>query len=326
MSPAASLALFATLASTTPDLTLRPPMEAPSLTQRPETKISLVDLDEDEDTSNPWVVGITSAAIIGMVAGWAADAWWSDGLEPFSFRRAGAFEMNSYAGGADKVGHAYATYVMTHGMYSIYRGLGMSRTNALWWGAGSVFVVSNWVELIDGFTEFGFEHGDVIANSAGIALGLVTRIWPATDDLLGFRMAYTPSRDFLDNEKSFLKFINDYTGMTFYFDLKAKGVYRALDKDPGLMRYVVGGIAYNTDQYSPVKVWPERRRNLGVHIGLSLSEILRGWGDGDEGVEGIATFFDYYAVPFLSVALMKDLNGEDWFLNFGVANRFESSL
>jgi hypothetical protein len=318
------LALLATLAATTPELQLKPPMEAPG--RLDATRITLVPVDGDVDQSNPYVVAGVTAGMIALLGGWAVDAWWSDGLEPFSFRQTGAFEKNAYAGGADKVGHAYATYLMTHAMYAIYRDLGMSRTNALWWSSGAVFVVSNWVELIDGFTEFGFEHGDVIANTAGVVLGFVTRYSPAADDLLGFRIAYAPSPDFLKNEKSVLKWINDYTGMTFYFDVKAKGVYRLLDREPGFMRYVVGGVAFGTDQYSPVKRWAIRRRNVGVHVGLSLSEILRVWGEGDEGVESVATIFDYYAVPFLSVAVMKDLNGEDWFLNFGISNRLEPTL
>jgi hypothetical protein len=114
--------------------------------------------------------------------------------------------------------------------------------------------------------------------------------------------------------------------MTYYLDVKAKGVFSLLDEDPGMLRYVQAGVAFNTDQYSPVKRWEQRRRNFGVHVGLSMSEILRAWGDGDEGVEPIAKFFDFYAVPFLNFTLMTDLNSGEWFVNFGIANRFEAPL
>ncbi|MEQ8273915.1 MAG: DUF2279 domain-containing protein [Deltaproteobacteria bacterium] len=323
---ACTVALLATIAGTTPDLRLKPTLAAPGAEDPAERVVRFEDADDDVDTSHPAVVIGITAGVTALIGAWAVDAWWSDGLEPFSFRDAGAFGQDTYAGGADKMGHAYSMYVVTHSVYSLYRWLGMTKVNAALWTGAIAFTVSNWVELIDGFTQYGFEGGDVIANSLGIGLGLLTKLSPRAESLVGFRLSYVPSPDFLQNEKSVLKWINDYTGMTYYLDVKGKGVLELMDRDPGLFRYVQAGIAFNTDQYSPVKRWEERRRNLGVHVGVSMSEVLRAWGDGDEGVEPIATFFDYYAVPFLNFALMKDLNDGGWFINFGVANQFESPL
>ncbi len=328
MSPAGStFALLAALAGTTPELNLKPMLAAPGAESTPaEQTVTFEDPEDEVDTSHPLAVIGASAAVVALLGVWAVDAWWSDGLKPFSWRDAGAFGQDTYAGGADKTGHAYSSYLMTHFTYGLYRALGMSKTHAAWWGAGATFLVSNWVELIDGFTEFGFEAGDVVANSFGVALGLLTKLSPTAASLIGFRISYVPSPDFLQNDKSVLKWINDYTGMTYYLDVKGKGVFELMDRDPGLLRYVQAGVAFNTDQYSPVKRWEERRRNFGIHVGVSMSEVLRSWGDGDEGVEPIATFFDYYAVPFLNFSLMNDLNSGEWFINFGVANRFESPL
>jgi hypothetical protein len=299
----------------------------------PPAIVPIVDPEGDPDrpigggSSTGGVSALIASAVLAagvLVVG--TGAWWDDGLTEFSLRETGFFGEETYAGGSDKAGHMYSSYVSMHLVEPLYEGLGVSRRSAPWWAAAFTFLLWNGFELIDGFTEFGFEYGDVIANTAGIGLGLVTRLDPRLHDTIGMRMAYVPSRDFLANEKTWIKFINDYSGMLFYLDVKAKGVAALLGRDPGLWRYVVGGLVYGTDQYSPVRRRPLRERNFGVHIGLSFAELLRGLGGGDEGVDGLATIFDYYGVPFLGVALMKDLNGGPWFVSFGVANRFETSL
>jgi hypothetical protein len=283
----------------------------------PETK---------EDTSNMWIVTGVSAGCVAVLLAWGTSAWWEDGLEPFEFRETGAFGRDTYAGGSDKIGHAYAVYMMTHFGAALYRALGMSPARAAWYSAVATVVLANWFELIDGFTEFGFEYGDVIANSLGAALGLVTELYPELDETVGFRISYVPSSDFLHHDKSLLKWINDYSGMNFHLDLKLRGLFRWFDRDPGFARFVLVGVVYGTDHYSPIKRWEERRRSLGFNIGLDFAEILRWWGDGDEGVDAIAKVFDYYAVPFLNIGVLKDLNSDDWFVNFGIANRFEIGL
>ena len=135
-----------------------------------------------------------------------------------------------------------------------------------------------------------------------------------------------PSDDFLQNDKTVLKWINDYSGMNFYFDVKLRGLIRFFDRDPGFARFLLFGVVYGTDEYSPIKRHEQRRRSLGVNVGIDFAEVLRWQSGNDEGVADVVRIFDYYAVPFLNVAILKDLNGEDWFMNFGVANRFEAGL
>jgi hypothetical protein len=280
----------------------------------------------EEDTSNVWIVsGVSSAIVAGLLA-WATQAWWEDGLEPFSFRETGAFGHETYAGGADKVGHAYANYMMTHVGAALYRSLGMSPTRAAIYAAAGTFLVANWFELIDGFTKFGFEYGDVIANTFGAGLGLLTQIFPEVDETVGFRIGYVPSRDFLDNDKSVLKWINDYSGMAFFGDLKLRGVFHAFGEDPGFARFVLCGVVYSTGDYSPIRRDAEKHRALGFHVGLDFAEVIRWMADGDDGMIDVGDLFDYYAVPFLSVAVMRDLDDGEWFINFGVANRLQIGL
>ncbi|MBK8013567.1 MAG: DUF2279 domain-containing protein [Deltaproteobacteria bacterium] len=278
------------------------------------------------DASDPWLVAGVSSAIVGTLMVWGSQAWWDHGLEPFHWRDTGYFGRDTYAGGADKLGHFYATYLLVHGTTSIYSALGVPRTRAAWLAGCGVFLTSNWIELIDGFTEFGFESGDVVANSLGTALGVLTTLYPSVDAVVGARIGYAPTRDFLAHDKTVLKWINDYSGMLFYLDLKMDGVFSLLGRDPGWWRYVLLGPVYGTRDYSPIRRHATRQRIFGFQVGLSLPQILRTWGDGDAAVDGLARIFDFYAMPLLSIALMKDLNSDAWFLNFGVSQRFNVGL
>ncbi len=272
-----------------------------------------------------WVAG-TSAAIAGAVLLVGSQAWWEDGLKPFRFRETGFFGKDTYAGGSDKFGHMWTSFAFTGGTAFFYEQIGLDRETAAWYSAIFNFALFNGFELIDGFTDFGFEYGDVVMNTFGVGLALMHRLYPVTESLLGLRLGYVPSRDLLANDKNYVKSVNDYTGMLFYLDIKAKGVFELAGKDPGLGRYLLAGVVWGTNQYSPVRVDEDRQRLFGVHLGLSMRQLLYLAADGDGATETVGDLFEYFAVPFLSVAVLKDLNGQDWYLNFGVSNRSQVRL
>lgn len=277
---------------------------------------------EEAEPTSLLPVLIASAGMSAVVLGVGTQAWWDEGLQPFSFRDTGWFGRDTYSGGADKLGHLYSSYVMTQAAASIYEAIGVESETAAWLSAGFVFLLFNGFELIDGFTDFGFEYGDVVFNTLGVASGLVARLFPELERSLGIRLGYIPSNDFLDNPKSVLKFINDYSGMLYYLDFKAQGILEQLELEPGWARYLVGGLIYGTQGYSPVRQAPdEKRRLFGVHLGISAAELLRENAEGDGPTLGIARALDFYALPFFSVSLMRDLNGSDWIFSLGLGHR-----
>jgi hypothetical protein len=226
-----------------------------------------------------WIVTGVSAGCVALLLAWGTQAWWEDGLKPFRFRETGGFGRDTYAGGADKIGHAYSNYMLTHVGAALYRSLGMSRARAAWYSGIATFLLGNWFELIDGFTDFGFEYGDVIANTVGAALGIVTQLYPELDETIGMRIAYVPSNDFLDNDKTLLKWINDYSGMSFYADVKLRGLFRLFDTDPGFARFLLVGLRHRrllTDQtlrFAPALAGTQRRDRL--RRGAALAERWR---------------------------------------------------
>jgi hypothetical protein len=268
------------------------------------------------------IASLIGASGVGIVA---RVAWYDHGTRHFHFIDEGWFGAGTYAGGADKLGHIYSAYISTLIMDSVYRKIGVEPTTATYLAMGFTFLVWNGFEFLgDGFSQYGTSIGDAASNVIGIFVAGMVSIFPQLDRMIGMRVAYVPTHDFLAGDHTPLKLINDYSGMEYFFDLKLKGVLEAFDIDPRFARYFMTGVVYETWKYSPVLDRAQTRRAVGVHLSISLPEILRTWSKEDDGVELIARFFDFFALPFLSVAIVEDVNNNRPYINFGLANRVEA--
>ena len=71
----------------------------------------------------------------------------------------------------DKVGHLYTSYQISRHTAALYRKTGVSRKQAILYGAISGFFFQTPIEILDGFSpDYGFSPGDMVANLAGSAL------------------------------------------------------------------------------------------------------------------------------------------------------------
>jgi hypothetical protein len=273
------------------------------------------------------MVSAATAAMctVSLVAG--TFAWWKDkGYTPLHLKDEGFFGPRTYAGGSDKAGHFYANWGSIRVMRSLYSYLGVRAPNDLWLATAFIIVLGTAVEMVDGFTPYGFAYGDVIANVSGALAAVLAEKFPVVDALVGFRISYVPTQHWVRYDKNYIRTVNDYTGMIFYADLKLSGVEEAFGTDPGPARYLSFGVTWNTYGYSP-RDKDYSQRNLGVHVGLNVSELLLGSFDkGTPGVEGLARTSRYVAWPYTNLIFVRDLNNQDNTLNFGVANRSEIRL
>jgi len=265
-----------------------------------------------------WSLGIAAAVFVG-----GTRAWWDEGYQGFTFKETGWLERDTYSGGHDKVGHVFSAYSATHTMAFIYESYGMSHETAIWTAIGFNILVMNGFEFVDGFTKYGFEYADSVANTLGFGLSALTWLYPRMYDTIGMRVGYWPSNDFLDNERTVLKFINDYTGQIYFLDLKLKGLLGYMGIEPGWAKYLVTGVAFSTNHYSPIRRHEQRQRLWGAHVGLNVSEVLDTWFPGNKPMKVASTILNYYGLPFLSVSMLKDLNDGPWYVNFGIANNFQ---
>lgn len=190
----------------------------------------------------------------------------------------GWFGEDSVAGGADKLGHAFAFYASTRLLTAaLNEWAGQPRADAILLAAVTSGAVSLAIEVFDGYSvEYGFSTADMVMNVLGIGAGMLLETYPRLDELIDFRLQYWPSSD--SRKYGQTNPGNDYSGQTYLLVFKASGVPE-LQRNPWL-RYVELQFGYGSRGYSPhpgpfAPEQPVKERNLYFGIGLNLTEVLR---------------------------------------------------
>lgn len=196
----------------------------------------------------------------------------------FHWSDEGWFGSDSVAGGADKLGHAFAFYASTRLLTTaLHEWAGQSRADAIGLAAATSAAVSLAIEVFDGYTlEYGFSWQDMVMNLLGIGAGMLLEKQPRLDELVDLRLQYWPSADARKYGQS--NPFNDYSGQTYLLVFKASGVPE-LQRSPWL-RYFELQFGYGSRGYAPhpgpyAPEQPVKERNLYVGIGLNVTEVLR---------------------------------------------------
>ena len=220
------------------------------------------DLPRDPDVAAaPTTRGLVASAVgtAGIYAalyGWLTAAWWvrtTDSGE-FQFHDEGWFGRNTYAGGADKLGHFWGNYAVTRGVAQIlHHGGWDKRGSTLVAGALSLgfFAFS---EVKDGYKqEYGFSYGDMIANTTGVLVGVGLELSPTIDRHLDIRISYKPSQLYLDRLQKDGPFNTpeDYTGQTFLLAYHL-GAIDYLREHASWTRYFDVNLGYAAVNYKPI--------------------------------------------------------------------------
>jgi hypothetical protein len=216
-------------------------------------------------------------AVIGgelLLLGWYGKTnWWQEGnTGEFRTVKEGWFGQNTYAGGADKLGHFYMNYVGSRVVAHALRWAGNDDAGAVTLGTLTTLGAMTVVEIIDGYSKrWRFSREDAVMNVLGAGAAVLMERNPAVDRLLDFRLHYKPSAS---NQYNFDPF-GDYSGQTYIVALKASGI-------PGLrehrwLRYVelvAGYGARDFPENRPNISGDHRTRNVYAGISLNLSEVL----------------------------------------------------
>ncbi|HKK13690.1 MAG TPA: DUF2279 domain-containing protein [Gammaproteobacteria bacterium] len=204
------------------------------------------------------------AAAVGL---YGATTWWKAGVEG-RFRTAdeGWFAQDTYAGGADKLGHLYSAYIGTRLLTRGYQWAGNDRRRSLGLAAATTLGTLMAVELMDGFSrEYRFSIQDAAMNASGVAMGLLLERYPRLDEKVGFRLRYRPSGgagfDPVDN----------YSGQTYLLVVKAAG-FPALRRNR-VLRYLELAVGYGSRGYESTDP-AGHSRHLYYGVSLNLSQVL----------------------------------------------------
>jgi hypothetical protein len=253
------------------DASVAPPPEGRTELQPPSADAAPADKKPApaDDPDLRWKGRAIIAGTAGIVLVYGATVWWNDSTLHFHSKKEGWFGQDTYAGGADKLGHAFFCYGATRLMTSAFESAGYDRDRALISGALSSFFLLAGVEVVDGFSEkeYGFSYEDFVMDAVGVAFGILMERAPSLDALLDFRVLFWPSGD---SGKRFVDPVADYSGQTYLLVLKADGV--PAFRDVPVLKYLELAAGYGTRGY-----WPptsEHHREIFYGVSLNLSRLL----------------------------------------------------
>lgn len=248
-------------------------------------------------------VGVPAALLgIGVINWWRLKST-KFTPENFNYWDRGWLGPDTYAGGHDKLGHFYSNYVCQYLVTAMYEGIGFSRNRAILASGLVTFVSFNLVELVDGFTPFGWEYGDTVFNIAGqlYAMGAQYYGW---DQYLHLKASWVPSRSYFRENVKQYQFLEDYNGQRFFLLARPAAFWRAA---PVPLRYVEAGLYYESRGYRPKVKAALRQRDVGVAATLDISSILTDLWPESSWALGFARFFEF-AEPSLVVGVGFDVN------------------
>jgi hypothetical protein len=227
-----------------------------------------------------WGKTLSMGSIGGIHAGlytFAYFAWYKGRniSDELVFRDEGYFALDTYAGGADKLGHMFSNYALTRGTIQILRGGGWSDTVSNTAGAGLTLGFFTAIEIKDGYHQnFGFSWGDMTFNLLGIGLALAMENYEWVDRHFDYRVEYVPTKLFIDQllDEGVVDAAEDYSGQTFILahHLRAHKAVRQ-SQYLGWMQYMDVVAGFGSRNYLPKPVDPRAMRHQDVFLGVALN-------------------------------------------------------
>jgi hypothetical protein len=203
------------------------------------------------------------------------------------------FGRETKSGGADKLGHLYATYAIGSGLSGLYESWGYTEHDAALYGSLSSFFLMNYMEVGDAFSsEFGFSYEDFMMNTIGAVSAYFFYTNPELARRVDLRVEYIPSLETAD-------VITEYERMKYLIALKAEGFESVTN---AYLKYTELHLGYYTRNYKG-GYSSESERIIYLGIGINLSRAFR-----ENGHIKTARFLNYYQLPYTYLPLEKDLN------------------
>lgn len=237
---------------------------------------------DDPNPTGAWLVLGGSYAVF---AGWMYVAWYRNhkDLSDFKWGGDGWLGSTTYAGGADKFGHAWATMSLARGGTELlhqWGGYSMLKSSLIATAMSEALFIG--VEVRDGFT-FEFSFSDLTGDTIGALLALALSNVPRLDELFDYRVQYFPSAIYWDKLTgsspcptggcSRWNIAEDYSGQTYELAFHLGAIHSLSDTTYGSWtKYVDVVGAFQTRDYKPppdASSNPHPRQDM--YLGLSLN-------------------------------------------------------
>jgi len=250
---------------------------------------------------------LIAAASIGAIhvayATWSYFAWYRDAnSEDWHIEPSTGFQVDGYAGGADKLGHAWSNYSLTRATTAVLTAAGWRRLPSSLASAGLTELAFTLTELQDGYV-FGFDYEDIAANVAGAGLAVLMDNVPAVDRLFDFRLSYFPSRDYRRTfrESGSVDVGQDYTGQSYLLALHVGALPRMNESDYTYWaRYIDLAVGFEAKHYSPAPEprLTEPRQTLYLGLAINMQGVLNELFDDSRGRRIGRGVFEVYSLPY----------------------------
>jgi predicted lipoprotein DUF2279 len=255
----------------------------------------------------------------GVYAGfttWTYFAWYRKHrpLNDFKWGGDGWLGLQTYAGGADKFGHAWATMSLARlGTEMLHQWGGYSKLTSTLVSTALSELLFLGVEVKDGyFYEFSFSDatGDTLGALAAVALSLSPRL----DELVDFRVQYFPSAAYRRQfDGGNVNIAEDYSGETYLLALHLGAIHSLRDQSwGGWSRFVDIAAGFETRGYKPdppSKMLPDYEHHQNLYLGVSLNaQGLFDWlFDGRSRMAGKLShgLFEVFNLPYTSVPVLE---------------------
>jgi hypothetical protein len=254
---------------------------------------------------------------------WAYFAWYRHHppLSNYKFGGDGMFGVETYAGGADKMGHAWSTMALARMGTAILTEGGWDHTRSTLLSAGLSELLFLNVEIRDGFY-FEFSYGDLEMDTVGMVLAIALDLWPRLDELFDFRVQYFPSARYIDNVEgspnkdgspscraggcSRWNIAEDYSGQTYLVALHLGAIHSLRERAGEWTRFVDVAVGFDSRNYKPPpdpadRLIPKQELFLGVSLNAQgmFDYLFEGHHEGPRKV--LHGIFEVFNLPFTTV-------------------------
>jgi len=255
----------------------------------PSTSALLFDTDLPRETK----VRNLNLLAAGTILTWGVLRWDYFQQAPQSANE-GWFDQGTDEGGADKLGHLYTSYALSHLYASIYSDWDYPEEAAMRLGAFSALGTMAIMELGDSFSDYGFSYEDMLMNCVGAAAGYWFGSHPEWQQRVDLRLEYAPSLSDFEADV-----FTDYEHHKYLLAFKASGFDLLRDTPLGYFELQFGYYARGYNDYQASRPADDRQRTVYVGVGLNVGKLIESVWE--------TRIFDYLQLPYSYLPLERDL-------------------